>query len=165
MSIIDLIPAPLRMWVVLGLLAVLVAGTAGATWWAISPRIELQSTRADRAELDLGEQRELTALQARVLEAQQADFERLGRVELQMQQLSQAIQRNTSAHNRALEELKRNDKAIVDYLAQPVPAGLGLLYARPETTDPAAYTAPPAVQPAVQPGAVPAASTPAAVDQ
>lgn len=161
MSIADLIPAPLRMWVVLGLLAVLVAGTAGATWWAISPRIELQSTRADRAEQDLDRERALTDLQARVLEAQQADFERLGRVELQMQQLGQTIQRNASAHNRALEELKRNDQAIVDYLAQPVPAGLGLLYARPDTTDPAAYTAPPAVQP----GAVPAAGPAAAVDQ
>lgn len=161
MSITDLIPAPLRMWVVLGLLAVLVAGTAGATWWAISPRIELQSTRADRAEQDLGEERELTTLQARVLEAQQADFERLGRVELQMQQLSQTIQRNAANHNRALEELKRNDQAIVDYLAQPVPVAIGLLYARPETTDPGAYTAPPAVQS----GAVPAPAAAAAVDQ
>lgn len=161
MSIVDLIPAPLRMWVVMGLLAALVAGTAGATWWVISPRIELQSTRADRAEQDLDSERELTALQARVLEAQQADFERLGRVELQMQQLGQTIQRNAANHNRALEELKRNDKAIADYLAQPVPAGLGVLYARPATADPGAYTAPPAVQP----GAVPAAGEAAAVDQ
>lgn len=161
MSIIGLIPAPLRMWVALGLLVALVAGTAGATWWAISPRIELQSTRADRAERDLDSERELTALQARLLEAQQADFERLGRVELQMQQLGQTIQRNAANHNRALEELKRNDQTIVDYLAQPVHGALGVLYARPETTDPGAYTAPPAVQP----GAVPAASQAAAVDQ
>ena len=161
MSITDLIPAPLRMWVVLGLIAAMVAGTAGATWWAISPRIELQSTRADRAELDLDSERELTALQARVLEAQQADFERLGRVELQMQQLSQAIQRNAANHNRALEELKRNDQTIVDYLAQPVPVSIGVLYARPETTDPGAYSAPPAMQP----GAMPAAGQAVAVDQ
>ena len=161
MSLIGLIPAPLRMWVVLGLLTALVAGTAGATWWAISPRIALQSTRADRAEQVLREERELTALQARVLEVQQADFERLGRVELQMQQLGQTIQRNAANHNRALEELKRNDQAIVDYLAQPVPMAIGVLYARPETTDPGAYTAPPAMQP----GAVPTAGPAAAVDQ
>lgn len=157
MSIVDLIPAPLRMWVVLGLLAALVASTAGATWWAISPRIELQTTRADRAEQDLAAERELTALQARVLEAQQASFARLDGVEQRMQQLGQTIQRNASAQYRALEELKRNDQTIADYLAEPVPARLGLLYARPETTDPAAYVAPPAVQP----GAVPTTGPPA----
>lgn len=147
MSLLDLIPAPFRVWVVLGLAAALVAGTAGATWWVASPRIDLQTQRADRAEQDLGREQDLTALQARVLEAQQGQFERLAAVELSMQQLGQTIQRNASAHNRALEELKRNDQAIVDYLAQPVPAGLGLLYARPETTDPAAYVGPPTVQP------------------
>lgn len=157
MSLIDLIPVPLRMWVVPGLLAALVAGSAGATWWAVRPRIELQAARADRAEQDLGREQDLTAMQARVLEAQQGQFERLAAVEQGMQQLGQTIQRNASAHNRALEELKRNDQAIVDYLAQPVPVGLGLLYARPETTDPAAYVAPPAVQPgAVHPPGPPA---------
>lgn len=155
MRITDLIPAPMRMWVMLGLLAALVAGTAGATWWAISPRIELQSTRADRAEQDLADERALTALQARVLEAQQASFARLDGVEQRMQHLGQTLQRNASAHNRALEELKRNDQAIADYLAQSVPAGLGLLYARPETTDPAAYIAPPTVQPGAVPPAGP----------
>ncbi len=161
MSITDLIPAPLRMWAVLGLLAGVVAGTAGATWWVISPRLDLQVARADRAEQDLDRERALTDLQARVLEAQQADFERLGRVELQMQQLGQTIQRNAANHNRALEELKRNDQAIVDYLDRPVPVAIGMLYARPETTDPSAYTAAPAVQPA----AVPVAGQASAVDQ
>jgi hypothetical protein len=161
MSLVDLIPASLRMWVVLGLLAALVVGSAGATWWATSPRIELQATRADRAEQDLAGERELTALQARVLEAQQASFARLDRVEQGMQQLGQTLQRNASIHNRALEELKRNDQTIADYLAEPVPARLGLLYARPETTDPAAYVPPPAVQH----GAVPPTGPPTAAGE
>lgn len=156
MSLLDLIPAPLRMWAVFGLLTALVAGSAGATWWAISPRIELQATRADRAEQDLAGERELTALQARVLEAQQASFARLDGVERRMQQLGQTLQHNAAVHNRALEELKRNDRTIADYLAEPVPARLGLLYARPETTNPAAYVA----SPAVQPGALPATGPP-----
>lgn len=158
MRIVDLIPAPLRMWVLLGLLVALVAGSAGATWWALSPRIELQTIRADRAEQDLAGERELTALQARVLEAQQASFARLDGVEQRMQQLGQTLQRNAADQNRALEELKRNDQTIADYLAEPVPARLGLLYARPETTDPAAYVTPPAMQPRAVPatGAAPA---------
>lgn len=161
MSLIDLIPAPLRMWVVLGLLAALVAGSAGATWWALSPRIDLQATRADRAEQDLAGERELTALQARVLEAQQASFARLDVVEQRMQQLGQTLQRNAAEQNRALEELKRNDQTIADYLAEPVPARLGLLYARPETTDPTAYIS----AKAVQPGALPSTGSSAAVGQ
>ena len=155
--ITNFIPGSLRLWAVGAALLALVAGTAGATWWVISPRLDLQTDRAARAEKDLGSERELTALQARVLEAQQGQFERLAAVELGMQQLGQTIQRNASAHNRALEELKRNDQAIVDYLAQPVPAGLGLLYARPETTDPGAYIA----SPALHPGAVPPTGPPA----
>lgn len=161
MSITALIPGSLRLWAGGALLVALLAGTAGATWWVASPRIELQTQRADRAEQDLDRERDLTALQARVLEAQQGQFERLAAVELSMQQLGQTIQRNASAHNRALEELKRNDKAITDYLAQPVPAGLGLLYSRPETTDPAAYVGPPTVQP----GAVPPTGPPTAAGE
>lgn len=161
MSITALIPGSLRLWVGGALLLALVGGAAGATWWVASPRIELQTQRADRAEQDLDRERDLTALQARVLEAQQGQFERLAAVELSMQQLGQTIQRNASAHNRALEELKRNDKAITDYLVQPVPAGLGLLYSRPETTDPAAYVTPPAVQS----GAVPATGPPGAAGE
>lgn len=142
MSITGLIPGSLRLWVVGAALLTLVAGTAGVTWWVISPRLDLQTERATRAEQDLVDEREMTALQARVLEAQQGQFEWLAAVELSMQQLGQRIDKNTTIQARALEELKRNDQAIVDYLAQPVPVGLGLLYARPETTDPAAYTAP-----------------------
>lgn len=161
MSITDLIPGSLRLWAVGALLASLVAGTVGATWWVISPRLDLQTERATRAEQDLVSERDLTALQARVLEAQQGQFERLAAVELSMQQLGQRIDKNTTTQARALEELKRNDQTIVDYLAQSVPTALGLLYARPETTDPGAYIA----SPAVHPGAVLPASSAAAADQ
>jgi len=161
MNIAALIPGSLRLWIVGAALLALVASTAGATWWVISPRLDLQTERASRAEQDLASERELTALQARVLEAQQGQFERLAAVELSMQQLGQRIDKNTTTQARALEELKRNDQAIVDYLAQPVPAGLGLLYARPETIDPDAYIAPPALHP----GAVPPTGPPTAARQ
>lgn len=161
MNIAALIPASLRLWAVGALLLGLVAGTAGATWWVISPRLELQTDRATRAEQDLSRERDLTALQARVLEQQQQQFVRLDEVERRMQQLGQTIAYNATAQGRALEELKRNDQAITDYLAQPVPAALGLHYARPATTDPGAY----ATLPTVQLGAVPAAGPAAAIDQ
>lgn len=75
-------------------------------------------------------------------------------------QFGQTIAYNATAQGRAAE-LKRNDQAITDYLAQPVPAALGLHYARSATTDPGAYATPPAVQP----GAVLAAGPSAAADQ
>lgn len=75
--------------------------------------------------------------------------------------LGQAVDRNRAAQAAAFAELKRNDKAVADYLAGAVPAALGRLYERPETTDPAAYTAPAGMQP----GAVPAAVSPGGVGQ
>ncbi|NKF30483.1 hypothetical protein HER21_28855 [Pseudomonas sp. BGM005] len=60
--------------------------------------------------------------------------------------------------NRNLAEMKRHDKAVADYLDSAVPAALGLRYARPETTDPAAWR----VAASVQPGAVPAPGSAAA---
>lgn len=58
----------------------------------------------------------------------------------------------TALINRTRSELKHNDKAVADYLSIAVPAALGLRYARPDTTDPAAYRAAAA---GLQPGAVP----------
>lgn len=161
MSIADLIPGSPRLLVIGVLLVALVASTAGATLWVISPRLDLQTERAAQAEQALDRERELTALQARVLEQQQQQFARLDQVEQRMQQLGQTIDHNATANRRAFEDLKRNDQAIADYLAGPVPPALGLLYARPATTDPGAYVAPAAVQP----GAVPAAGQARAADQ
>lgn len=60
--------------------------------------------------------------------------------------------------NRNLDEMKRNDKAVADYLGGHVPVALGLRYARPETTDPVAWRAAASVQPGAVPVAGPAAA-------
>lgn len=75
------------------------------------------------------------------------------------QALNSTLDGQTALINRNLAELKRNDKAITDYLGGLVPAALGLRYARPETTDPAAYRASAS---SVQPGAVSPAGASAA---
>lgn len=125
---------------------------AAVTWWGMAPRVVLQEQRAATAEQRLAEAQAMVELQAGVLVSQQQLLGDLADIERRMQQLGQTVTRNASAHTRALEELKRNDQAIADYLASPVPSALGRLYERPETTDPAAYRAPDGVQP----GAVPA---------
>ncbi|GAD62636.1 hypothetical protein [Aquipseudomonas alcaligenes] len=137
----------------IALLLALAAAVAGVTWWGLAPRIELQEQRAGSAEQRLAESQAMVVLQAGVLAGQQQLLGDLADIERRMQQLGQTVTRNASDQAAAFEELKRNDQAIAAYLAAPVPAALGRLYQRPETTDPAAYRAPDGVQP----GAVPPA--------
>lgn len=65
--------------------------------------------------------------------------------------------RNGVKLDRAIQEVKENDQAVRDYLAQPVPDALGRLFVRPATTDPTLYRSPYLESGAVQPGSVPAA--------
>lgn len=140
-----------------GAMAVL-ALIAVVGWWIISPRIELETQRADRAEQDLAKEKQLTEVQALVLAGQQREIDRAADIDRSIKLLEQTITRQATRQERAIEELKRNDQTIMDYLSEPVPADLGMLYARPDTDDPAAYRA---ADP-VQPGAVPAAREAAA---
>lgn len=74
------------------------------------------------------------------------------------QRLNATLDTQSDLISRNFTELKRNDKAITDYLNSSVPAALGMLYARPDTTDPAAYRAPAA---GMQLGPMPSTGTPA----
>lgn len=118
----------------------------GAAWFIFSPRIELQAQRADRAEQDLKDARALIGVQAQVLAGHQQLLGQITAIGERMDSIERTINQNQREQSRALKELKRNDPTVTDYLSQPVPAGLGLLYARPETTDPAAYQAGSTVQ-------------------
>nr|WP_137823637.1 hypothetical protein [Pseudomonas sp. D(2018)] len=129
-----------------GLLALVGLG-AGLVWWGLGPRIELQAQRADQAEGALASEKELTALQARVLERQQEQIGAITDLERRMRLLGQSVDRNATAQAVAIEELKAHDQSVNDYLRAAVPAALGRLYERPETADPAAYRSP-AVLPA-----------------
>ena len=79
---------------------------------------------------------------------------RLGEIERNSKQLNLTLNTQTSLIQRNFTELKRNDEEVAAYLANPVPAALGMRYARPDTTDPSAYRA--AGASGVQPGAMPA---------
>src|SRR5690606_20363691 len=134
-----MIPVKLQLAAKAGgvLLAMLLA--AGVVWWGLSPRIALEAQRADANATELADSQQLVELQAGVLAQQQKTLGDLAAIERRLEQLGQAVDRNRAAQAAALAELKRNDKAVADYLADAVPAALGRLYERPETTDPAAY--------------------------
>ena len=142
-----MIPAQYRLAAQLGGMLLLMALAAGVVWWGMAPRIDIEAQRADTAQADLAQAEQMIELQAGVLAQQQKTLGDLAELERRMQLLGQAVDRNRAAQVAAFAELKRNDKAVSDYLAGVVPAALGRLYERPETTDPAAYTAPAGMQP------------------
>lgn len=121
------------------LTALLLAAGAALAWWGLAPRIAQQAARAEQAERQATERQQLIDLQAGVLAEQQRQIGAVTAIEQRLRALNQTVTRNAAQQRAALEELKRNDQAVADYLATAVPAGLGRLYQRPETVDPAAY--------------------------
>lgn len=103
-----------------------------------------------------GMARELIAL-ATALDSQAILRESLDKIDRQTLAITNALDGQTAQLNRNLVEMKRTDEKARAYLAELIPAALGLRYARPETTDPVAYRA----GAVVQPGAVPASGSPA----
>lgn len=152
-----MIPSQYQLAAKAGGVLLLMALAAGVVWWGMAPRIDIEAQRADQAKVDLGKAEQLIDLQASVLAQQQKTLGDLAEIERRLQLVGQAVDRNQAAQAAAFAELKRNDKAVADYLAGAVPAALGRLYERPETTDPAAYAAPHGVQPGAVPPAVPPA--------
>ena len=135
---------------------------ATLTWWLIaSPRIELAQTHLDRAQQQLAAAGLLDQERVAIIEAQSQQLAGVLAAELKNRELLQALANQSRAQSQALEELKRNDETIAEYLRAPVPASLGRLYQRTATTDPSAYRQ----SPQVRADSVPAASTASAGKQ
>ena len=115
---------------------------AALVWWGLAPRIDRQADRADRAEQSLSDAEGMINLQAGVLAEQQRQIGQVTELDRQMRELTRDIHQSAAAQAAAIEELKRHDQAVADYLRNPVPAALGRLYERHETTDPRAYRMP-----------------------
>lgn len=81
--------------------------------------------------------------------------EQLAQVSHATRQMDNTLATQSAQFNRNFDELKRYDQAIADYLRHPVPAALGMRYARPETTDPVAYRAAATASGMREPSAVP----------
>lgn len=130
-----------------------------AAWLlAFKPRIELAAVQLDTAHQQLAAAGLLDMERLAVIEAQAGQLAAVLENELKNRQLLAEIEMRGRAHSAALQELKRNDKTILDYLHQPVPADLGRLYQRTGGTDPATYRQPPAVSADALPAAGPAAA-------
>lgn len=129
---------------------------ATLTWWLIaSPRIELAQTHLDHAQQQLAAAGQLDQERVVIIEAQSQQLAGVLAAELKNRELLQALANQSRTQSQALEELKRNDETIAEYLRAPVPASLGRLYHRTATTNPGAYRQ----SPAVRADSLPAAST------
>ncbi|HBP6222668.1 TPA: hypothetical protein L6A21_02000 [Pseudomonas aeruginosa] len=126
-----------RPWLVVALVTALV-------FWRmdhLAQDCEAEQRRAEAAETERDRKQQMIDLQAGVLAEQQRQLGRAAEIERQTRQLGQALEVQGARHAAALRELKENDQAVRDWLRAGIPAGLGRMYARPETTDPSAYRA------------------------
>ena len=120
--------------------AISALAVATLTWWLIaSPRIELAQTHLDHAQQQLIAAGLLDQERVAIIEAQSQQLAGVLAAELKNRELLQALANQSRAQSQALEELKRNDETIAEYLRAPVPASIGRLYQRAATTDPSAY--------------------------
>lgn len=115
------------------------AAIAAAWLLVFQPRLELAGNKLDHAQQQLDQARALDAERVAVIEAQAGQLAGVLQAELKNRELLGQIASQNREQTAALQELKRNDATIAEYLRSPVPAGLGRLYQRTETTDPAAY--------------------------
>ncbi|HBO5822666.1 hypothetical protein DZA14_32350 [Pseudomonas aeruginosa] len=124
-------------WLIVALVAM------GMIWRLdrLSLQVTAERERADVAAQERDRNQQLIDLQAGVLAEQQRQLGRVADIERQTRQLGQALEIQGTRHAAALRELKENDQDVRDWLRAGIPAGLGRMYGRPETTDPSAYRA------------------------
>lgn len=126
--------------------AVAALAAAALTWWLIAlPRIELAELNHSIATERVATLELLSEQRVDLIRDQQLQIIEITENEKRNRELLQAIAQQGRAQSNAIEELKRNDETIADYLRGAVPADLGRLYQRTGGTDPSAYRQPPEV--------------------
>ena len=140
--------------------AVAALAVAALTWWLIAlPRIEIAELNHATAAAKVTELQQLDDQRVALIQNQQLQILEITENERRNRELLQTIAGQSRAQSRALEELKRNDETIAEYLRAPVPASLGRLYQRAATTDPSDYRKPPEVRADTVPAASAASTT------
>ncbi len=123
--------------------AVNMLGIAALTWWLVAlPRIELAELNHTIATERVAELQQLDVERVELIRDQQLQILEIAENERRNRELLQTIAGQSRAQSRAIEELKRNDETIAEYLRTAVPVELGRLYQRAATTDPADYRQP-----------------------
>ncbi len=126
--------------------AIIAAITVAALWFLVAaPRIDLAELNHSIATERVAALELLDEQRINLIQYQQLQILEITENERRNRELLQTIAGQGRAQSRALEELKRNDETIADYLRSAVPADIGRLYQRTETTDPGTYRQSPSV--------------------
>lgn len=126
--------------------AIIAALSCAAAWFLIAaPRIELTELNHKHATDRVAALELLDEQRVELIQNQQLQIIEITDNEKRNRELLQVISAQGRAQSRALEELKRNDETIAEYLRAAVPADIGRLYQRTETTHPSAYRQSPSV--------------------
>lgn len=120
--------------------AIIAAITVAALWFLVAaPRIDLAELNHSIATERVAALELLDEQRINLIQYQQLQILEITENERRNRELLQTIAGQGRAQSRALEELKRNDETIAEYLRGAVPADIGRLYQRTETTDPGTY--------------------------
>lgn len=126
--------------------AIIAAITVAALWFLVAaPRIDLAELNHSIATERVAALELLDEQRINLIQHQQLQILEITENERRNRELLQTIAGQGRAQSRALEELKRNDETIAEYLRSAVPADIGRLYQRTETTDPGTYRQSPSV--------------------
>lgn len=126
--------------------AIIAAITVAALWFLVAaPRIELAELNHSIATERVAALELLDEQRINLIQYQQLQILEVTENERRNRELLQTIAGQGRAQSRALEELKRNDETIAEYLRSAVPADIGRLYQRAATTDPGTYRQSPSV--------------------
>lgn len=98
-----------------------------------------QADAIDRLTRDASRDQGLIDLQGNALAVMQQLQGDIAAIKAATRATQQALDAQSAAMSRSLEELKRNDQAIRTYLDGPVPAAVGMRWQRAESTDPLTY--------------------------
>ena len=104
---------------------------------------DLAQSAVSHMEIQLAAEQDRTAEQALVIDEQIAQLEQGRAADQLFRTLAQTIVKDGDVTRNALQELKKHDQAVAEYLRGAVPAVYGVQFERPETTDPTQYTSHP----------------------
>lgn len=121
------------------LLALVLCAVPSLLYWNSLHRIETRDNEITALKITNQSQQEALAREVDWSQNRENVIKSLLLIGEDVKKVQDQIKAQDKANRAALKELIANDKEVRDYMSQPVPAALGLRYARPATTDPTKY--------------------------
>lgn len=134
-----LVGGDMKAKIVLSLAAVIVVllGALGGLY--LHGKLELTREQLSSTKDALADATERLQSAEKGIELLNEQTERVQKIATDTEQLRTVLRMQAATLRREIEELKRNDQQVRDWMDGSIPPALGLRYRREATTDPAAY--------------------------